>query len=94
MPQPSARNIAAARELARAWAGPAGPVVNGEGEWAEDALLLPAARLRDAVALGRRFGQAAALFGVGSRAALVWLDRDVGVTRAWAVRDDPYTGVP
>ncbi len=58
--------------------------VNGEGEWAEPSVILPGLYLRPAVDLGRRFGQAALLFGMGRRVALVWLTRDgVRVERFW-----------
>lgn len=64
------------------------PALNGAGEWAEAALLVPGARLRQAADWGARFGQAAVVWGVGARAALVWLngERVVGVERRWAVR--------
>lgn len=63
------------------------PAVNGEGEWAEAALLIHGARLRQAAEWGLHFGQAAVLWGVGARAALVWLDggRVTGVERRWVV---------
>jgi len=50
------------------------PGRNGEGRWREDTLILRAVPLREAARLGRRFGQAAVVWGVGRRAALVWLD--------------------
>lgn len=61
------------------------PAVNGEGDWAEAALLVYGARLRQAAAWGLHFGQAAVLWGVGARAALVWLDGGgvTGVERRW-----------
>ncbi|CAM3636315.1 DUF3293 domain-containing protein [Deinococcus saxicola] len=60
------------------------PGVNGEGEWAEPSVVLPGFRLRQAAELGRRFNQAAVLFGVGQRVALVWLETDgVRVERFW-----------
>lgn len=46
--------------------------VNGEGEWAEASVLARAITLRQALELGRRHGQAAVLWGIGQRAALVW----------------------
>ncbi|MDB5046163.1 MAG: hypothetical protein JWQ08_2213 [Deinococcus sp.] len=49
---------------------------NGEQEWRETALILPGASLRDGIRLGREFAQAAVLYGVGRRAALVWLGTD------------------
>ena len=60
------------------------PVMNGDGEWQEPALLVPAATLGDALGWAREFGQAAVVFGVGSRAALVWADGHI--ERFWAVR--------
>ena len=89
---PDSHNAEAARRLLLAWTSPSFPVVNGEEPWAEEALLLPGARLRDAVTLGRRFGQAAIVFGVGRRTALVWLDGDLHLTHAWAIPALPYTG--
>lgn len=64
------------------------PAVNGEGEWAEAALLVPGARLGQAAEWGLEFGQAAVLWGVGARAVLVWLDggRVTAVERRWVVR--------
>lgn len=60
--------------------------INGEGDWQEDALLLLDLSLLQAAQLGREFGQAAVLFGAGSRAALVWCGSDpVRVERFWAV---------
>ncbi|GGM15669.1 hypothetical protein GCM10010841_25070 [Deinococcus aerophilus] len=47
--------------------------INGDGGWAEPSVILSRVSLREAAALGRHFGQAAVLFGVGRRAALVWL---------------------
>lgn len=66
---------------------------NGEGEWREEALLVPGARLRQAAAWGADFGQAAVLWGTGRRAALVWLDgqRIVGVERRWVRRVEPVS---
>lgn len=64
------------------------PALNGAGGWAEAALLVPGARLRQAASWGAGFGQAAVLWGVGARAALVWLEggRVASVERRWAVR--------
>ncbi|KEF33622.1 hypothetical protein RDMS_11625 [Deinococcus sp. RL] len=66
---------------------PPTPALNGEGEWAEAALLIHGARLRQAADWGGQFGQAAVLWGVGARAALVWLEggRVTGVERRWVV---------
>lgn len=88
-------NRRAAQQLRLAWEGAAVPVVNGAALWAEDALLLPGARLREAAVLGRQFGQAAALWGTGRRVALVWIGPEaVSVERCWAVPAGPYTGSP
>lgn len=46
---------------------------NGSGAWAEESLLVPGASVAQARGWGEAFGQRAVLFGVGSRAALVWL---------------------
>ncbi|WP_104990018.1 DUF3293 domain-containing protein [Deinococcus sp. NW-56] len=66
------------------------PAVNGEGDWAEAALLVHGARLRQAAEWGLHFGQAAVLWGVGARAALVWLEggKVTGVERLWVVEQD------
>ena len=48
--------------------------VNGEGKWAEPSLIVPGLGLRRAARLGQLFGQAAVLWGVGQRAALVWCE--------------------
>ncbi|EYB67505.1 hypothetical protein DEIPH_ctg040orf0080 [Deinococcus phoenicis] len=72
------------------------PAHNGEGEWREEALLIPGVRLRQAAAWGAAFGQAAVLWAVGARAALVWLDGDgrpSGAERFWAVGEEG-TGPP
>lgn len=52
--------------------------VNGEGGWTEASLLVRGITLRLALELGRRHGQAAALWGSGQRAALVWCDPPPG----------------
>ncbi|GAA0511798.1 DUF3293 domain-containing protein [Deinococcus depolymerans] len=72
-PRGRAANEAAQRRLRAAsrWAFREG--VNGEGEWQEPSLILGGVRLRDVVALGVAFGQAAVLWGAGQRVALVWL---------------------
>lgn len=67
------------------------PAVNGEGEWEEEALIVPGLGLRHAAEWGGDFGQAAVLWGTGARVALVWLDRGgqiVCVERFWARRAD------
>lgn len=58
--------------------------VNGEQEWAEPAFYVPEATLTEAKSWGHQFGQAATLFGVGSRAALVWADGQI--ERCWTLR--------
>ncbi|WP_245872860.1 DUF3293 domain-containing protein [Deinococcus planocerae] len=60
------------------------PALNGEGEWEEEALIVPGATLRQATDWGREFGQAAVLWGMGARVALVWLSPGVPVERFWA----------
>ncbi|MFB9992563.1 DUF3293 domain-containing protein [Deinococcus oregonensis] len=50
--------------------------LNGNGQWRETALILPGASLRDGIRLGREFAQAAVLYGIGRRGALVWLSID------------------
>ncbi|ADV67376.1 DUF3293 domain-containing protein [Deinococcus maricopensis] len=81
----NARADGALREQVDALGVPSRVAVNGDGRWREASLLLEGARLRDAVALGRHFGQAAVVFGVGARAALVWCGPDgVRVERLWA----------
>ena len=65
--------------------------MNGEGEWEEQALIVPGATLRQATGWGGEFGQAAVLWGLGARVALVWLGhrgRVVRVERLWARRVD------
>lgn len=59
-------------------------VMNGEGDWQEPAFLVRGATLQEALRWARTFGQAAVLFGVGGRAALVWPGGQV--ERYWAVR--------
>ncbi|MDV6374750.1 DUF3293 domain-containing protein [Deinococcus arenicola] len=84
-PQPAADNLRAENKLL-AWVVPRShlPAVNGEGEWAEPSVILPGLDLRQTAELARQFGQAAVLFGVGRRVALVWLEADgVRVERFW-----------
>ena len=82
-PHPQAFNAAAQRELQMALRGwPLIHGVNGEGEWIEASLIVPGLRLGEALALGRRFGQAALLWGCGSRTALVWC-QPLTVERFW-----------
>lgn len=57
--------------------------LNGSGAWAEASLLLPGASMRQTLDWTRAFGQAAALWGVGERAALLWADGQT--ERGWAV---------
>ena len=62
--------------------------LNGSGAWAEDSLLVPGATLKQARAWGVACGQEAVLFGVGARAALVWLPgpaEGCWAERLWAV---------
>ncbi|WP_237724620.1 DUF3293 domain-containing protein [Deinococcus alpinitundrae] len=73
--------------------------VNGEGKWAEPSLIVPGLGLRRAARLGQLFGQAAVLWGVGQRAALVWCEGDLKsdlssgaglrLERRWLVPDRP-----
>lgn len=83
--QPEAKNVRAGRELLALTASrPHLLGTNGEGGWAEPSVILPGLSLRAAAALGWRFGQAAVVFGVGRRAALVWLEAGgVRVERFW-----------
>ncbi|QLG10916.1 DUF3293 domain-containing protein [Deinococcus sp. D7000] len=83
--QSEAANMRAERELlALIGSRPHLIGVNGEGEWAEPSVLLPGFRLRQSAELGRTFGQAAVLYGVGRRVALVWLEVDgLRVERFW-----------
>ncbi len=83
-------NVAAQARLAAASQGwcPL-PGWNGDGAWREEALILRGVSLREAARLGRQFGQAAVVWGVGRRAALVWLDDaspgpSLTVERWWA----------
>lgn len=46
--------------------------VNGEGMWAEPTLIVPGASWKQARSWAVDFGQTAALWGEGARAALVW----------------------
>lgn len=84
--QPGSDNLRAGRDLLALIAPrPHFPGVNGEGQWAEPSVILPGLTLRQAAQLGRRFAQAAVLFGVGQRVALVWLELGrVRVERFWA----------
>ena len=56
--------------------------VNGVGEWAEASLIVPGLGLRRALELGQRYAQAAVLWGVGLRAALVWCE-SAHIQRLW-----------
>ncbi|GGK86167.1 DUF3293 domain-containing protein [Deinococcus radiotolerans] len=62
------------------------PGWNGEGAWREDTLIVRGMPLRAAVTLGAQFGQAAVVWGVGRRAALVWLGGGARVERLWLRR--------
>jgi len=87
-PHQNARAGAALRAQVQAAGFSPLPALNGEGEWAEPALLVRGAALRQAAGWGGSFGQAAVLWGYGARAALVWLEggRVTAVERRWAVR--------
>lgn len=99
--QPEEHNAAAARLLLRSVMASV-PVVNGEGKWAEEGILVSGVRVQGAASLGVQFGQAVVVFGVGRRAALVWLDSAAGtgvagdgalsVTRAWVTPALPCRG--
>ncbi|SEJ21618.1 Protein of unknown function [Deinococcus reticulitermitis] len=82
-----------ARLLTQVLAARLSPVAarNGTGEWTEEGLLIPGASLKQTLAWTRSFGQEAALWGVGARAALVW--RTGRIERGWAVAvtEDPVT---
>lgn len=70
-----ARNEAAQRDLELLVRRSGCPVldgVNGEGEWAEPSLIVLGASQEQAREWAASFGQAAALWGQGARAALVW----------------------
>ncbi|WP_245896132.1 DUF3293 domain-containing protein [Deinococcus irradiatisoli] len=68
--------------------------VNGEAEWAEPSLIVLDLPLHRAAELGARFDQAAVLWGVGRRAALVWC-RPLRLERCWLRRDaGRYTSLP
>lgn len=60
------------------------PAQNGAGAWAEASLLILGASLPQTLTWTRHFGQEAALWGVGARAALIW--RTGHTERHWAVR--------
>lgn len=87
-PEANARAGAALLTQVRAAGFSSLPALNGEAEWAEEALLVPGVRLRQAAAWGSTFGQRAVLWAVGARVALVWLrgERVTQVERFWAVR--------
>lgn len=70
--------------------------VNGEGEWAEDSLIVPGASWEQARDWATDFGQAAALWGEGARAALVWpgTERLAPEDRCWTVPLRPERGRP
>ncbi|MVN86056.1 DUF3293 domain-containing protein [Deinococcus sp. HMF7620] len=73
---------AALRQQVARWAPL--PGVNGDGPWREPSVVLRGLSVREAAALGRAAGQLAVVYGVGRRAALVWLERDqVRLERVW-----------
>lgn len=86
VPRERKENDAAQRALLNLISGrPHLNVVNGDGVWAEPAALLLGTPLSVLTRLGRQVGQAAVLFGVGRRAALVWLEAGgVVIERFWA----------
>lgn len=90
-PCDGASNNAAQEQLRAALVGwPFLEGVNGEGEWTEPSLIVPGLGLRQAAQFGQRFRQAAVLWGVGRRAALVWCPNDAGsaglrLERHWLV---------
>lgn len=47
---------------------------NGAGQWREDTLIVAGLGLKEARALGQKYAQAAVVWGVGRRAALVWCE--------------------
>ncbi|WP_235692429.1 DUF3293 domain-containing protein [Deinococcus aquaedulcis] len=84
-PQSHADNVAAHARL-REQAAPWAPLetVNGSGPHAEPSLLLRGVPLHEAAALGRAAGQVAIVWGVGHRAALVWLQGErMQLERHW-----------
>ena len=70
--------------------------VNGEGMWAEPSLIVPGASWEQARDWATDFGQAAALWGEGTRAALVWpgTERLAPEDRCWTVPLRPERGRP
>lgn len=70
--------------------------VNGEGEWAERSLIIPGASWEQARDWAADFGQAAALWGEGARAALVWPGTEglAPEDRCWTVPLRPERGRP
>ncbi|UBV41487.1 DUF3293 domain-containing protein [Deinococcus taeanensis] len=60
------------------------PGWNAEGPWREDTLIVRGTPLQEAVRLGYAYGQVAVVWGVGRRAALVWLDGPAAqIERFW-----------
>jgi hypothetical protein len=57
--------------------------VNGEGEWAEPSLIVIGASWTQARDWAAEFEQAAALWGQGARAALVWPGTDGPAAEDW-----------
>ncbi|TSA88185.1 DUF3293 domain-containing protein [Deinococcus detaillensis] len=87
---PASNAEAQSRLRAALAAWPALEGVNGEGNWAEPSLIVPALNLRRALEIGQDFGQAALIWGVGRRAALVWCAPDVRVERFWMAAAGAY----
>lgn len=70
--------------------------VNGEGEWAEPSLIVLGASWQQARDWAAEFRQAAALWGEGARAALVWPGTEslAPEDRCWTVPLRPERGHP
>lgn len=77
-----AAQLALSRDLA-GWPQLAG--LNGEDEWQEASFVVLGMDLPQAAALARRYQQAALVWGVGRRAALVWCASDPTLERFWLV---------
>ena len=84
------QNVAAqAQLLAEVAAWPHLTGVNGQGQWAEQSALVLGLGLSEAVKLGRRYQQAALVWGVGQRAALVWCTQPASLERYWLEKYSP-----